>query len=395
MVAPACRAVAPDVLLVVNETASQIATWSALGKGSYIDKLGFNIYGGSQSDLSGFTNQVNSIVSGFPAGDAYVSEWNAYFDWDQVTFDQAIQKTYIADRLRVLNASGLTHLFYVYKSTNTNGASVWNDFAAAWSPGTPNNTSMKWLKRKLHDALFPDRPSLSGETDRSLDFDGTASAILPITQSGGGFSTMFWYNRFEYFNGERFVLSNVDITESYRNGFRLYHDPNRDIAFNTNNESGSNGFNVINALTGGVWNHMAITIAPGAGKALLYINGVKAGNALSGFVGSPLHECVFGGRIPDGFGKPKFHLRGLVAQNINDPFTHNQILAHMRQSRDTGNGGVPAGASWYDFNISTDDQSGNGNDLVTTSTTYFTEDVPATHDVSGTRENSGARTDTP
>lgn len=407
VVGPACRELIEDaeveMEITINETANRISAWAVLGRGSANIKRGFNIYGGSASDLPGFKTQANNIKA--MGDDAYISEWSIYFTWHLGTFDPELQRKYTEERKAYLNSIGIEHYYFTYKRTNTNDPGDWNAFGAKFTIGTPNNPSNEFLKRKLYSALFPGRTPVGGKVRKWLNFNGTSAySECPIIPSGAGILIMFWLNRQEYASSEKYVIGNSVPSHGFLQSFRLFHDAptsphpeyNRRVALNTFNESASGGFNVINALSGGDDQQIAIYITPGSSKALLYINNRETGSKPSGYMGSPIDPIVIGARAGDFFGKAKMRIRGLVIKNSpsTDKEAIEEIIAAHYNNPDNPSISAPLGASFYDFDLSdTEDQSGNGKHLVNTNTTLYLEKIPGPRPVSGERTLSGQRTE--
>lgn len=361
------RAVCPSMKLVYNGTSNEMALWSNwIGTHGAIPaymQLGFNLYGSSQTDTTTFQTQVNAVA----ALSGYISEWNLYFNWSQVTFDQELQKTYLKARYAIIQSSGLDNYFFVWKFQNTAVPTQWNDYSIKYSMGVPSTPGTSWGTRKFADILFIKRPKNVGTSSQSLSFDGTSYASYPNIPSGAGISLMFWYNRQTYSSSEKYVIGNANPSNSYKSAFRLYHDANsRNMVFSTYDDASSQNFLTINSFTGGVWNHIAITITPGSNTATLYINGVVIGT-LPGYIGNPTDAIVIGARAGDNAQKNIMNIWDLVIQNTGVAWTQQQIIDHISHRK------VPAGASYFDFTTDTNDKSGNGNNLTTTNTTYVSD----------------------
>lgn len=392
------RAVCPNIKCAYNGTANEMSTWNTwiTENGAIPDymRLGFNLYGSSDSDTANFQTQVNAVVALQTLNGSnfvYVSEWAIYWDWEPCTHDQELQRQYTAAKKSILDASGLDYFYHVWKFQNPGVPSDWTDYAVKYSLGVPSSPRWESGTRKLAKALFPQRSVVPGITSRSLSFNGTSSyAVCPITPSGGGISLMFWYNRQRKGSDEEYIIGNANPTGSYASAFRLYNDANnRNIILSRKDDASSQSFNTISSVALGVWIHIAIVLTPGATTGLLYINGVQVGNAIPGYIGTPEGNIIIGGRGGDFAKKGKFNMWRLVVQNTNVGFTQQQILDHMN------NGTVPAGASWYDFGEDATDQSGNGKDLELNNTSYVS-DVDQLYlipqrSASGSRTVSGTR----
>ena len=387
------RAACPEMICTYNGTANEMDQWSTwISNNGAIPTyfyLGFNLYGSGDSDTANFQTQVNKVVA--LGNNAYISEWAAYYDWNLVTFDQELQKQYVAAKKSVIDASGLVNTFHVWKFQNTNVPSEWGYWAVKYSHGIPTQPGTSWGTRKFFSALIPQRSKVGGQTSQSLVFDGaSAYATIPIVPSGAGISLMFWYNRQRKGTNEEYIISNSSVVDSFKNGFRLFHDANsRDLVLQRFDDISSSEFNVISSIVTGVWIHIAITIVPQANGCILYINGVPVTRTLSGFIGTPVDQIIIGARHNDNSKKGKFNMWDLAIRNGGTAFTQQEILDHMNHRA------VPAGSSWYDFNIGTTDQSGNGNDM-TTFGTSFKQDVDQLYfipqrETSAVRGASGVR----
>lgn len=371
------HALFPSTKIVYNGTANEMDLWTTWigihgALPSYF-QLGFNLYGSGQTDTSTIQTQISKVQS----LNGYISEWTIYYQWDTgVTFDQTMQKTYMDTRFAIVDASGLDHYFFVWKFQNPNVPGNWNDYGLKYSHGIPTNPGTSWGTRKFFKSLFVTREELPNTTVRSLSFDGSASyATYPVLPSGAGISLAFWYNRQSYPTTEKYIIGNQNPANGYKSGFRLYHEAvgvlgieNRRIVFSTYDDDSSQNFRVVTSLTGGVWVHIAITIVPGSDTAILYINGVPQAG-IPGYIGSPTDLIVIGARAGDNALKNKMNIWNLAIKNTSTPWTQQQILDHKNL------GTIPTGASWFNFTSGITDQSGSGNDL-TVSGTSFVNDAP-------------------
>lgn len=368
------RAVCSKVKIVYNGTPNEITPLANAGitPGVNIDKAGFNLYGSGPSDTANFQSQVNSVISNFgPKG--YISEFNMYYDWSTVPFDQELQQTYTSQRLAILQSSGLDYYFFIWKFHNISDTASWNQYAVKTTTGKPTVTNEIWQCRSFYYTLFPGE--YKGNGKRGLAFNGTSTyALTSIVPAQSGISLAFWYSRQRYHTGEEYILGNVKASEGYFNGIRLFHDINSDdLVFNTN-DAASHRFNVISSFPVGIWTHIAITMIPGTNTALFYINGEPTGTPVSGDIGTPTNALTLGARAGDNILKGQFFMSDLVIQNTSTPWTQQQIKDLISKNA------KPAGATWFDFAHNVNDQSGNGNNLTLTSGSYSV-DVPILPDV--------------
>lgn len=357
--------------VVYNASAGDtvISAWNAAGitPGVDLDQVGFNLYGSSYSNTASFQSQVNSVVNGLGTTKAYVSEWNMYYDWTTVTFDQELQQRYIGERLSILEASGLDHFFWTWKNHNVNVPSEWNYWALKTTTGTPTETNQIWQKRSFYYTFFP--TTYQGAGKRGLAFDGSHDyATTPIIPAGTGISIGFWYNRQRYHTGEEYIIGNLSPSDNYINGFRMFHDANsKDLVVHTKPSSGGQ-FLTKSRLNVGEWTHIALTTISGSNGATLYLNGEPYGT-LQGYIGIPTRAITIGARAGDNILRGQFFMYYLAMQNTSTPWTQQQVVDLMNKNI------VPTGGSFYNFSHNVNDLSGNNNNLTLVNGSYSV-DVP-------------------
>lgn len=371
----------PGQQFVYNGTANEMATWTtwiaANGPIPTNLKLGFNLYGSGQTDVGGFKGQLDAVK----ALNGYISEWSLYYDWSLVTSDQDLQLQYMKIRKKLINDSGLKNYYFVWKFQNTSVPNSWSDFSVKYSNGVPSQPTNSWGTRKFFYALTGKRTPMLDTTKKSLKLPGAFSGVasymtFPQTISPNGISLAFWLNRLAFYQEAKFICAISGPHSNYLNGFRLYSDqwdgatPQHNLILNTGSNVAINEFNAVSSTVWGAEMHIAITIVPGAGNGLLYINGLKVGNAINGNMGTPADPLTFGGRPVIHDECPGINIRDLVIHNgLTTPWTPQQINDHMKKRK------IPTiGSSFYDFSISDHlDQSSNGNDLTISGGSIYSE----------------------
>lgn len=109
-----------EVRCASTSGATIVNLWIAQGitPGTDIDKLSFNIYGNSQTDLSGFQSDAQRIFDGFGT-DSIVSEFNLVTDSGTLSISPSRQEEEMNKRIGILDSIGFERMYaFVWKMTS-------------------------------------------------------------------------------------------------------------------------------------------------------------------------------------------------------------------------------------------------------------------------------------
>lgn len=153
----AYKQIYPNLVLNYAIVADKIQKWidAGLQIGVEIDRPSINIYGSSWDDVDNFEQQFLLAKSAWGYA-TYISEWNVFWNWDQVFGTELEVALVVWERLKRIMASGLEHMFFTWKFHNTNDAANWNKYSLWVTTGTPTHPKEKWVPRQMYFALFND-----------------------------------------------------------------------------------------------------------------------------------------------------------------------------------------------------------------------------------------------
>jgi hypothetical protein len=338
-------------------------TYGLNGGGAYtgLDILGANCYGGNQYDTPGFELQLKDFITAVGADHLYISEWNLYYNWAQVTMPEDRRADEIGKRRRLLEKYNLENKFFVWTKNN-------NDFSAQ----TINNEYRDFLyslvnERRGFDREIVERDTVERMTPRdcgkSAEFTGNSGIVTAITPAPV-FSTMFWIFKKTDGNNDK-ILDCCDVNSG--NGFDLRQGAGGNIKRLTlviKDGNVTTGLVQSPQLPSGIYYHVAVTYQDN--DARLYINSELVGVDNNCIMSSPASLLTLGKSAAQANAFMKMLMDDFVFKNYAI-FTPEDIKKHMLDNV------IPEGSSIvHNFDDQTDDFSGNENHSIPSNISYNT-----------------------
>lgn len=196
---------------------------------------------------------------------------------------------------------------------------------------------------------------------KSLYFNGSnAYATCPIVPDTTGFCLALWLKA----GNIRDAILNWQ-TGNAENGFKIYLTPaNNNLGVRVYNSTSTTAQfdTALGSFPAGVWKHVVLAVFPNNIK--LYVDRVLIGTDTANQITTCANLITLMGRSFTTTNKSSGHISEFVFHNTPTIWTQEQVDDLFYR------GIKPTGSSWYSFNDTPNDQSGNGQNITVSNTSY-------------------------